>query len=253
LHDEAQGGDTWEYFTSPAGVRRAKATGAGEALAARLAVERPAHLLESASQLLSEINAAYRTIQRRSDLPRLAEAWLGILQSALPLPVGLDAIAEGQTSIATAYVAALKAALPLDVKGRPFSLCSKWCHTLFPNTFAIYDTHMARSVKAWSDLEFVKLRPMAPVRLQFDVEHRHWVQHWGDPGWYTGILRFYEKIWAAARQMDGADALVGAADTLRDMVGLLAGDAPVQITVLDLIDNLLWQADGDRSVLGLSA
>ncbi len=206
--------------------------------------------------LLREVNGRYRTRHPQAALPELYDdfhatlcksAWLGSEAPRL-LESDDDAVQE----IADTYLDILRLNTRRGYK-RPFSLLTKYLHLCFPVTFVIYDGQAARSVLTWSQHAFPSLPALHPERLQFDADNRHWVRHWDDRGWYVGLLRFYRLLWAEAQQSQLTDDLARLQFGLQQALRGVPGAPEARLTVVDVIDSLLWQANGDPAILGLQA
>jgi hypothetical protein len=248
------GGSTAQYYTAEAWWQ-APLRHRCARLLPMIAIGSPGARDEGVS-LFQEVNGRYRTRHAQAALPGLYDdfhaiigksAWLG---SEAPRLLYCD---EDQVSeIADTYLDILRLNAKRGDK-RPFSLLTKFLHLCFPATFVIYDKQAALSVLTWSQHAFSALSATHPQRLQFDADNRHWVRHWDDRGWYEGLLRFYRLLWAAAQQagLDGDLARVQLGLDQRLRTVKCAPEA--RLTVLDVIDSLLWQASGDAALLGLQA
>ena len=119
---------------------------------------------------------------------------------------------------------------------RPYSLVTKFLHFCFPDSFGIYDAQAANSIQTWNYFSFAL---DDSVGLKFNSTHMSNPTGNG----YRAIMDFYRLCWEHATKEQLAD-LETAAQALA-----LEIDAPV--SPLYVIDNLIWNANGDPRLLGL--
>ncbi len=119
---------------------------------------------------------------------------------------------------------------------RPYSLVTKYLHFCFPDTFPIYDSQAAASIQMWSYLEFPD---RGPHWAQFTIKAAAPAHGRG----YGAILAFYRRFWDVATLEQRA----GLAELALKNGAVITG----RVTVLDLVDKLLWKASGDPLCLGL--
>jgi hypothetical protein len=123
------------------------------------------------------------------------------------------------------------------VRRHPYSLVTKFLHFCFPSTVPIYDRQVAVGIQMWSTSTYGQ----PEERQRFDVKHTTVT----DASGYRGIIDFYRLVWEGALPVQRA--------ALSQYAARLSCDVGVPLTVVDLIDNLLWWANGDARRLGLPA
>ncbi len=126
---------------------------------------------------------------------------------------------------------------------REFSLVTKFLHFSFPETFVIFDSQAAKSINQWASFAF---RDEGSVPRQFDTKTM------SDPSGkgYAVILSFYRRVWHVVSERDRADAMAVAKEIETDLRGRF-GMPRTRVEVVDLVDKLLWKADGNPIRLGL--
>ncbi len=119
---------------------------------------------------------------------------------------------------------------------RPYSLLTKFLYFCFPECLPIYDAQVASSIQMWS---YMAYRTRGEEWQQFAIARTGDTSGQG----YVAIVRFYRHLWNVA------------SDSQRARLKALAVQAEAtlgaRVTVLDLIDKLLWRAAGDPLRLGL--
>jgi len=124
---------------------------------------------------------------------------------------------------------------------RPYSFVTKILHFCFPETFAIYDLQSAVSIRTWSWFAY-----NSRAGENSEDPLKEWdVGRIGDPSGagYRKVLEFYQMFWCAASAQEQKE-LSGRAEK---MGGLIDAD----VSTVDLLDKLLWKANGDPLILGL--
>lgn len=118
----------------------------------------------------------------------------------------------------------------------PYSLLTKWMHFCFPESFVIYDWQVASSVQTWSYFAFP---------LEDDGSAEFAAARIAQPGGtgYRGLVSFYRLCWQAASS-DQQEALQTAAQQLSNAIDS-------HVSVIDVIDKALWNANGDPRKMGL--
>ncbi len=129
----------------------------------------------------------------------------------------------------------------------PYSLTSKFLHFCLPQTYAIYDQQAVSSVQTWSRHAFDKTSPADKRQSQFF--RFNWLSDTSATG-YRWILAFYRFLWACSTS-DEQVHLKQAAKALQEELSRQSDQDTAQVSVLDVIDKLLWLADGDPARLGL--
>ncbi len=129
---------------------------------------------------------------------------------------------------------------------RNYSLLTKWLHFCFPDTFAIYDSQAAKSIEAASAR--LSLAPSPGVgRDQFSYRR---ISDTSGTG-YVDLLNFYRLFWDAARSSGLATGVQHAAEAAQTMLRGQPGCPDAQVSTLDILDKLLWKAEGSYEGLGL--
>ena len=126
---------------------------------------------------------------------------------------------------------------------RHFSLVTKFLHFSFPDSFVIFDSQAAKSINQWAMFVF---RDAGSVPWQFETRVM------SDPSGkgYGAILDFYRRLWRIAPEPDQIEAIAVAKGLERELRG--GNEFPrANVGVVDLIDKLLWIADGNPLRLGL--
>jgi len=121
---------------------------------------------------------------------------------------------------------------------RDYSLLTKYLHFLFPESYPIYDSQAAASIRMWAYFEFRQHGGL-------DGWERFTWERLADPSGngYADLMRFYVRLWSDA-SADQRSQLQQLAANTEELIG-------GRVTVLDLIDKLLWQANGHPVHLGL--
>lgn len=118
---------------------------------------------------------------------------------------------------------------------RHHSLLTKFLHFTYPDTFPIYDSRAAKSIQEWSRREH--LEPQ--VRRQFSFSRLSNTSGTG----YAHLVNFYNLFWEVASSEE-RQRLDGVASEFTHTVGAI-------VSKLDVVDKLLWGADGNPVKLGL--
>ena len=206
------------------------------------------------ANILRAVSAQYRTRFKLADIPALSDALREQIhhhRSFFASPPDLLQSSHGATgTIARTYMDVLTRCVRATSR-RPFSLVSKYLHLAAPATFVVYDRNAAASVLAWSQSAFPPSSVPESVSLHYDADNRYWVRHWDNPGWYAGLLDFYRHCWDAAEEAGLHEDLTRASGAMTEFLPHDGDQFPSPITSLDVIDQLLWQAMGDRRKLGL--
>ncbi len=123
---------------------------------------------------------------------------------------------------------------------REYSGVAKFLHFLRPDSFALIDTNAARSIGTWARIAFPSDRRERSrfLRTNEDKSGRD----------YRSVLDFYRCVWASVSP-DRRAAAEAAASDLQQLLRVHRRNAFV--TVLGLIDKLMWRANGDATKLGL--
>lgn len=200
---------------------------------------------------LRQLNESYRAGFMFEHLPVLHGSLLVTLRECdwllnAPPPL-LDCGADESRRIANVVVEVLKLTRAGGGK-RPYSLVTKFLHFCFPDTFALYDSQAGRSIQMWAVFAFddaVQEGKEAAARFDeaglADTNGRR----------YRSVLDFYRGVWAA-NEATVRTALASKASEIQDRIRAESGQRDARVTALDLIDKLLWQANGNPIRLGLA-
>ena len=193
----------------------------------------------SAADLLRALNAFYRTRYPVAHLSVVASSVecavrdVGWWDATPPSLLGAtSAESEAIADVAQRSIADVNAA----TKTHPYSLTTKFLHFCFPETFPIYDAQAAASIHMWSYFAFED-RGSTWRRFSYGATT------WTDASGYGGIVDFYRQFWEAAGN-ESRDALRTSAERMSNEIG-------GRVTVIDLVDKLVWMANGDPRRLGL--
>lgn len=131
---------------------------------------------------------------------------------------------------------------------QPYSLLTKWLHFCLPDTFVICDLQAVSSIQKCSDFLHGHLGPRSPIRRQF-----RWVSIYETGGrGYGGVLRFYRLCREAADKAGIMGELLEASRRLEALQHQMPDCLNTRISVLDVLDKHLWQANGDAYKLGIA-
>ena len=136
-----------------------------------------------------------------------------------------------------------------DLRGqkirRDYSLVTKFLHFLFPNTVVIYDSQAAASIAVWRYFAFASEYSQAGADGEAPNADHYRYSTLADPSGsgYEYVCAFYRRFWASATEQERAD--------LQRVSSELANTVRHSVTVTDLLDKLLWKANGNAVHLGL--
>ncbi len=200
---------------------------------------------------LRQLNRLYKTRFKSEDLPLLRDELLATLWTCdwlLAAPPQLLEYPEDQLQAITGVVKNVLQRTKAGGAKRPYSLVTKFLHFCFPTTFAIYDSQAAKSIHMWAVFAFDDDDAAdKAVATRFDELVL------GDTGGYgySAVLNFYRTIWNASTPEDKTALNVQAARA-QDLMRSHSGQSTARVTVIDLIDKLLWRARGNPVRLGLA-
>jgi len=206
---------------------------------------------DAALSALRQLNGSYRTRFKSDHLPLLRDALLRVVRESDWLltnpPRLLDGGDEQTRRIADVVPQVLTRTREFGTK-RPYSLVSKFLHFCFPDTFVIFDSQAARSIQMWSIFAFdesAKEEKKAASRFNetelADSSGKR----------YFEILEFYRWIWTSSHPDDRA-LLESKASEMQEQMREATGQRGACVTAIDLIDKLLWLANGNPIRLGLA-
>jgi hypothetical protein len=206
---------------------------------------------EAAMIALRHLNGLYRTRFKSDHLPLLCGSLLGVLCESdwlLTAPPNLLECSQEETrQIVDVVTTTLQRTRAVGTK-RPYSLVSKFLHFCFPDTFAISDSQAARSIQMWAVFAFdeaVRQEKRAASRFEEAGLAN------SDGHSYSNVLDFYRGVWAANDPDDKA-LLESKASETQNRMRAESGQHDVRVTAIDVIDKLLWQANGNPILLGLA-
>jgi hypothetical protein len=246
LRESADGGRIAEYLSTEIGW---EAPMRQEFSEIRWLVAQEAGSIRSrAVDRLERLNRDYRTRHPREDLPVLLDTSTELLarrgwQANEPPP--LLGCTPADSDAIGGFLFELMSALAPKVRRRPYSLATKWLHFLFPESFPIYDAQAAGSIYQWSRTE-----PELTV-AERGLFHPDRVMDAAGTG-YRGIVEFYRRFWNAAGAGGLQEELRDVAARLSQRLATHPGCGAARVSVLDLVDKLIWRANGDGTVLGIT-
>lgn len=126
---------------------------------------------------------------------------------------------------------------------RGYSLLTKYLHFCFPDAWVIYDEQATASIEMWSFFAFYNRGTTWESFTQRKTTP-------SSGAGYGGVTAFYRRLWAAATAGNQA-LLTGQAARIQNDLQAWSGSPNARVTVLDLVDKLLWKAGGDPRKLGL--
>jgi hypothetical protein len=125
---------------------------------------------------------------------------------------------------------------------RNYSLLTKWLHFCFPETFAIYDGYASKSIQV-----ILRHVDCGPNLSGFDMGKMGETSGNG----YIGLLNSYRLFWEAAQTARLDKALDSVAKENEAMLRAEPGCLSARVSTLDILDKLLWKANGSAAALGL--
>ena len=232
-----------EYFAGPDGEWEAEMRQGFAELRRRLA-NPTASLARLHLEMLMMVNAKYRTRFPSEQLSAASQAILKVIKGRnwpgrTPPTLLVDTSAAGLE--VTETVRRAIRAVHSACEKRPYSLTTKFLHFCYPDTFPIYDSRAAASVECWSYFAFGNSNP---------PHFRRWAMMETDGGGYKAIVSFYQSVWRSCPQGQQRKARKSVSD-LEKRLSARFHKADAEISVLDLIDKLIWKADGNPFKLGL--
>jgi hypothetical protein len=128
---------------------------------------------------------------------------------------------------------------------RNYSLLTKWCHFTFADTFAIFDGNAARSIQ--TVMAVGSNGAPESEASQFLVDR---IGNTNGAG-YIGLLKFYRLLHNAAESAGLLPDLERVTDETQALLRHLPGCSNARVSSLDIVDKLLWKANGSATLLGL--
>lgn len=194
---------------------------------------------ELAFVTMRNLNAFYRTRYPLDQLRQVSDIAFGAVDEAgwwHSEPSAVLSSPSSDASIQSQFIAETLEQVSSARLNRCYSLITKWMHFLFPDSFAICDWQAACSIQTWSYFAY-SLAESESERFRAGI-----LDNPNGRG-YGSVLEFYHLCWQQATSEQRC-SLHASAETLSQEVG-----APVG--VIDIIDKLLWLANGDPRKLGL--
>jgi hypothetical protein len=132
----------------------------------------------------------------------------------------------------------------------PYSLVSKFLHFARPDSFVIVDAHAATSIAIWRFFAFeCEKRGGCTEAKRFSWETT--CKDKTGKG-YEHVLEFYQLVWKHASAALRKEAEVVTLEIQNNLIRRQPNAEQARFTVLDLINKLLWQANGNPIFLGLA-
>lgn len=246
------GGRTWHYFENeraweaPMRQRFSKITGA--IAADKVRAQSPA------IDLLEDIGNWYKAIWK--DTRITYSVFYGCTHDVIDRrgwwsspPPRLFGATDAETVQIAGAVEETLAEFARRKDARNYSLLTKWLHFCFPETFAIFDGQAAKSIDVASFRVPLPPGVYGGGRDQFCYLRTSDTNGTG----YIGLLNFYRLFWEAACSSGLATNVQQLADAVQAMLRGQPGCADAQVSTLDILDKLLWKAEGSQKALGLDS
>lgn len=156
-------------------------------------------------------------------------------------------VKDNLDELATGVQAIMARCQELGAK-KHYSLVTKCLHFLYPEAFVIYDSMIAKSIETWRRLLFEHCGPAQEGEgWQFKSSL---ICDTGGEG-YLGLLLFYRLQWRHLTN-EYRVRLKEKADALTTLLRQKSEATQPAVSVVDLIDKLLWHASGHAELLGLT-
>jgi hypothetical protein len=206
---------------------------------------------DEGTKLLRLLNARYTTRYPVAGLPIVYESAVSVLheygwwngQSPILFQATDDQVQQIVNVLVEILARIAKTPIP-----QPYSLLTKWLHFCLPDTFVICDSQAVKSIQASSDISHNQLGPRSPTRRQFRAIS---IYETGGRG-YIGILNFYRLCGEAADRAGLMSELFTSSQRLEQMQHQMPNCLNTRISVLDVLDKHLWQANGNVQNLGIA-
>jgi hypothetical protein len=203
-----------------------------------------------ALRLYKKVNDRYHATRRPPDFPLVYDVMKSAIDSRgwwAAEPPKLFDLPNDQLGTIGYFVPAILSELKSQEHDYTYSLITKLLHFHFPHTFAIYDFNVANSLETWSVEEQGGPGKANPALLEYRID----ILTVSSGESYGSILKFHRRCWAFARTTKTADSLIDAAQRMERMLRKQSVSEAARVTPLDVIDKLLWRANGDPVKLGL--
>jgi len=120
-------------------------------------------------------------------------------------------------------------------------------HFIFPKSFVIYDSQAATSIAMWRNFAYeCEDDTVAAETSRFSLKA---LLEDGDR--YKSFIEFYRILWSSVPEELRVETNRVAAE-LEEHLRTRHDNKQVQFTAIDLIDKVLWKANGNPIVLGLA-
>ncbi len=207
----------------------------------------PLSRIKAIEPFLRELNSRYTTRYATSQHEVACRSIVKVIEEtgwwSCEAPSLHTSSREQTNSIANTVSAILRDIQVVGAK-RPYSLITKFLYFCFPQTFAIYDQQAAASIWMWSLFAFHEDNDGSSLE-RFSIDQ---VSDTSGVG-YGAVPEFYRSVWESSPK-ETQMAAVAAADRLQETLRKNASRAVVG--VIDLLDKLLWHANGNPIHLGLA-
>jgi hypothetical protein len=206
---------------------------------------------QAAMVALRQLNGLYRTRFKSEHLPMLHGSLLDVLRECewlLTAPPNLLTCGGDESRRIADVVVNVLGRMQEGGAKRPYSLITKFLHFCFPGTFAIYDSQAGRSIQMWAVFAFDDaVQGEKDAASGFDEDSLADTNGRG----YRSVLDFYRGVWAA-NEANVQAALESKASEMQDRIRAESGQRDARVTAIDLIDKVLWRANGNPLRLGLA-
>lgn len=231
--DSATSGQTRTYLLSAAKSEKAMRDGFSELKTAE--ADGVIHVYNT----LRSVNGLYRTRYSSTKLQKVAEIVFDSVKSRgwwYHDPPHLLQCSEPEAEQIAAFISHTLEQISGSGLHHPYSLLTKWAHFCFPNSFVIYDWQAASSVQTWSYFTF-------PLGNNQSADFAAAQIARPDGAGYRGLTSFYRICWQSASD-EQRDALRAVAQDLSKAIDS-------HVSIIDLLDKALWNANGDPRKMGL--
>lgn len=195
--------------------------------------------LPHAFEMIRQLNGYYRTRYAIEKLRALTPMIYSAIEARNWWRSGPPNIADAAPSDIDSLASVVPSILhdaEKDGLDRPYSLITKFLHFSFQDSFGIYDAQAANSIQTWGYFTFELGNPEGKAFLWGGIANVN-------GNGYRAIIDFYRILWLHGSEEQLRRLELAAHDLTLEI------QAPVSSTYI--VDNLLWQGNGDPRVLGL--
>jgi hypothetical protein len=207
---------------------------------------------EESAKLLRHLNRVYGTRHDVKHLPAVYRFLMGAITGFRrdhPTNAALldssDSVRDDVHCVLASSIARIKE----TGSNQPYSLASKFCRFLLPDTFPIFDDQAAASIAMWRYFAF-ECEVEAKTRESEHFTRRSIANDKSGSG-YRGVLDFYRLVWSTSSN-ELREKACGTASNFQTQIRERYDTPQAKFTVLDLMDKLLWKGAGNPVVLGLA-